>query len=127
MSSIGNLGNGSPDLATYLQSQKQSPADKLFARMDSNGDGKIDKSELEAAFKAAGATPQQADAVFAKLDTDGDGSVTKSEFVAAARGHHHAQAARGATGGESDASADVSSTQVQNPDGSTTTTLITAD
>ena len=82
MSSIGNLAGGSPDLATYLQQQKQGPADKLFAKIDTDGDGKISKSELETAFTAAGGTAQQADVIFAKLDKDGDGSVTRGRAFA---------------------------------------------
>ena len=129
MSSIGNLAGGSPDLATYLQHHRQGAADKLFDKIDTDGDGKISKTELEAAFTAAGGTAEQADAAFAKLDTDGDGAVTKGEFVAAARGHHHAHAAQpAANGGAADAALKAeSSSEVQNPDGSTTTTITTAD
>jgi len=130
MSSIGNLAGGSPDLATYLQQQKQGPADKLFAKIDTDGDGKISKSELETAFTAAGGTAQQADVIFAKLDKDGDGSVTKTEFVTAARqAHHHGGHAKAA---DSDAGASATkepqgTSEVQNADGSTTTTITTAD
>ena len=129
MSSIGNLASGSGDLATYLQQHKQGAAEKLFGKMDTDGDGKISKSELEAAFTAAGGTAQQADAVFAKLDTDGDGAVSKNEFVAAARGHRHAGSGQGAAGGGALSSLlnATSSDEVQNPDGSTTTTITTAD
>jgi len=134
MSSIGNLASGATDLATYLQHQKQGPAEKLFAKMDTNGDGKIDKSELEAAFTAAGGSVAQADALFSKLDKDGDGSVTKAEFVTAASRGGHAHHARASSSGSSQgsgskaASTDTpSTTEVQNADGSTTMTITAAD
>jgi hypothetical protein len=61
----------------------------LFAKLDTNGDGTISKSELEAAF--GGNANTSADAVFNKLDTNGDGSVDPSELAAARphRHHHH--------------------------------------
>ena len=128
MSSIGNLAGGTPDLATYLQHHKHGAADQLFAKIDTDGDGKISKQELEAAFKAHGGTAEQADAMFAKLDTDGDGSVSKAEFVAGMRGRHHAQGADAASNDNAANSLTAQSTNaVTNADGSTTTTITTAD
>jgi hypothetical protein len=126
MSSIGNLAGGSPDLATYLQHHKQGPAAKLFAKIDSDGDGKISKTELEAAFTAAGGSTDQADALFDKLDKDGDGAVSKTEFLtAAARGHRQAHMAQG--GGADASQVAPPTTQVQNQDGSITITITASD
>jgi Ca2+-binding EF-hand superfamily protein len=58
-------------------SAKQAPArghghhDGLFARLDANSDGKIDRAESRAA----------ATAHFAKMDKNGDGAITKDEKV----------------------------------------------
>lgn len=75
--------------------------DDLFAKVDSNGDGSISKTEMQAMMdkigkkNASGATSSTSSSEkFAKLDTNGDGSVSKAEFEAgrtahkAAGGHH---------------------------------------
>ena len=59
---------------------------KMFAKIDANGDGSIDKSELQAAFdqiaSKTGGTALKADDLFSAIDTDGDGKVSASEFEA---------------------------------------------
>lgn len=67
----------------------------LFARVDSDGDGSVSRSELEAFVKAnapAGGRPPPPDGastadpssqLFAALDADGDGSVSEGELEAA--------------------------------------------
>ncbi|MBI3506596.1 MAG: EF-hand domain-containing protein [Proteobacteria bacterium] len=65
--------------------------EKLFQKLDSNGDGSVDKSEFEAGMQAKGMDATKADSIFAKLDTDTDGSVSKTEFAKGA--HHHKKAA----------------------------------
>jgi len=67
--------------------------DEMFAKMDTNGDGKIDKAEF-AAFApkqpadASGSKPTS-DEMFAKMDTNGDGSITKDEMEAFHKNHPH--------------------------------------
>ena len=65
-----------------------------FAKVDSDGDGKITKSEFEEALGAGGTNLAQADSVFGKLDKDGDGSVSLKELASALKGgkkpHHPA-------------------------------------
>jgi Ca2+-binding EF-hand superfamily protein len=81
--------------STYLQSVSSTSAkarqEEMFAKMDTNGDGSIDKTEF-----AAFAPPQQAgasqqmpsvDEMFAQIDSDGDGSITKSEMEALEKSH----------------------------------------
>ena len=76
------------------QSEPDSPSAKLFAKLDTDGDGKISKSEFGAAAEKAGADSAVADAVFAKIDDDSDGNVSAAELGKADRGghrHHHVE------------------------------------
>ena len=62
------------------------PLARAFARVDSNGDGKVDKTELQTTFDAnaakAGREARDADKVIARVDRDGDGAVTRLEIRA---------------------------------------------
>ncbi len=65
----------------------------LFSQLDTNGDGKISKSEFENALGAGGSNIAQADDVFGKLDQDGSETVSLDEMSSALKGrgrHHHA-------------------------------------
>ncbi len=62
----------------------------LFGRLDTNGDGVIDKKEITAAMSAgrkgltgASKGSPTLDQAFAKADTNGDGVISPSEFAAA--------------------------------------------
>ena len=61
----------------------------LFRRLDTNGDGVIDKKEIMAAMSASRKSPTGAsnsptlDQAFKKADTNGDGVISPSEFAAA--------------------------------------------
>ena len=62
-------------------------ADDLFGKVDSDGDGAVSKTELQALLEAmSGGTASQtgvsSDDVFSQLDADGDGSLTQAEFDA---------------------------------------------
>ena len=118
----------------------QSPS-ALFAKLDTDGDGQISKSEFEQALSGAGVSTSAADTAFAKLDANGDGSISQSELASAQPGHgghHHMHGGGGAKGGSSAQSglnsllsatgADGATTQTStNADGSTTTTITYAD
>lgn len=60
-------------------------ADKLFSKLDTKGQGYIEKSDLQGAFdqvsaKRASGNMPSVDDVFKTLDGDGDGKVTKQEM-----------------------------------------------
>jgi len=140
----------SPDTMSALlsaqgQQSTNGPDAKLFAKLDTNGDGQISKDEFTAAASKAGADSSVADAVFNKIDANGDGSVTQDELTKAdqAGGHHHHHHVHGGGGGGasgaggaqdpleamlSSATASGATTQTStNADGSTTTTISYAD
>lgn len=119
--------------------QGTSFSDRLFAQIDTNGDGSISQSELEAAFAVGGKDSSTADAVFAKLDTNGDGSVDPSELksglrqAAEMRFHHRHGGGNVSSNGlanmlqNASKSSNVTSAVVTNADGSTTTTVTYPD
>jgi hypothetical protein len=79
----------------------------LLSQLDTNGDGKISKSEFENALGAGGTNLAQADDVFNKLDKNGDGSVSLDEMSSALQGaggkgrHHHHHVASSDGSGDS--------------------------
>ncbi len=138
----------SPDTMSALlsaqgQQSASGPDAKLFAKLDTDGDGKISKDEFSAAASKAGADSSVADAVFNKIDANGDGSVTQDELTKADKAsrphhHHHVEGGGGAQGAGgaqdpleamlSSATASGATTQTStNADGSTTTTISYAD
>lgn len=56
--------------------------DDVFQRVDSNGDGTIDKQEMANCFKELGspATDSEVEAIMADIDGDGNNKVSKAEF-----------------------------------------------
>jgi hypothetical protein len=119
------------------QAQGQNgPEQAFFSKLDTDGDGKISKTEFEDAASKAGADSSVADAVFDKIDGDSDGSVSQSELAKADHGGHHHVHGGGGGGGEgggldalmSGAGADGATTKTTtNADGSTTTSITYAD
>jgi Ca2+-binding EF-hand superfamily protein len=71
MSSVSASGSSNP-FAIFQQ--------KLFNKIDSNGDGSITQSELEQAVTTAGGTTQAADALYSQLDPNKIGSVSEQQF-----------------------------------------------
>ena len=84
-----------PSTMAFAQSRGDSDSDTatgqagddLFGKVDSDGDGAVSKTELQALLEAmSGGTASQAgvssDDVFSQLDADGDGSLTQAEFDA---------------------------------------------
>jgi Ca2+-binding EF-hand superfamily protein len=71
----GISGYGSSD-ATSLHQARQA----LFNKIDTNGDGSIDKTEMQAVAKNQSST---ADGLFSQMDTDEDGLISKTEAEAA--------------------------------------------
>jgi Ca2+-binding EF-hand superfamily protein len=54
-------------------------AENLFSKLDTTGQGYIEKSDLQSAFDSI-STGTDVDSLFTQLDTDSDGKVTKDEF-----------------------------------------------
>jgi len=115
-------------------------AQSLFAKLDTDGDGKVSQSELETGLSPSGVDTSGADALFSKLDQNGDGSIDQGELTSATRRghgrHHHGMAAAGTGGGDGGSAdsllnatgADGAKTQTAtNADGSSTTTITYAD
>lgn len=92
MSSVGNVGShlaamlAGPGSASGRGNRPDATGlvDKMFARIDGNGDGGIDKSELTSAmgrFSKGGAGDANSgiDKMFASFDADGSGTISKQE------------------------------------------------
>jgi len=70
-------------IAQESKDQTAQNSDKMFLRMDANGDGVIDKAEFTAAKeKREEKTGKEIDSEkqFAKFDTNSDGHISKSEY-----------------------------------------------
>jgi hypothetical protein len=112
-------------------------AQTLFAKLDTDGDGKVSASEFKTALGSSDVDQSSADALFTKLDRDGDGSIGQGELTSALRrghGRHHHMVAANSGGSEGLSSllnasgADGAKTQTTtNADGSSTTTITYAD
>lgn len=61
---------------TITRAEAQTRATEMFARLDVNKDGKLDKADRELGRQ------QMREKMFAKLDANGDGSISKAEFMA---------------------------------------------
>lgn len=72
---------------------RKSPVHRLFAAIDANSDGSIDKDELSKFITDKGGTAEEAERLFAILDKDSDGAVSEEQLAASIRrghhGHHH--------------------------------------
>jgi Ca2+-binding EF-hand superfamily protein len=79
--------NSSNSLMGQLNMTSARPKpEEMFAKIDSNGDGSIDKTEMQSFSEQI--SNQDGDTIdiskmFTDMDTDGDGSISKDEFLAA--------------------------------------------
>lgn len=77
---------GSSSVASLMQRPDPSQmASKLFSKLDSKGQGYIEKSDLQSAFDQVSSggnsgSTASVDEIFKQLDGDGDGKVTKDEM-----------------------------------------------
>jgi hypothetical protein len=64
--------------------------DRMFTKADSDGNGVVDKAELQGKLdnvaQKTGNTAGSADALLAKMDSDGNGSLNKDELAAGIKG-----------------------------------------
>lgn len=126
-------------LSLQGQGGPQGPS-PLFAKLDTDGNGQISKSEFETTLGNAGADQTSADALFAELDADG--AIDPTELAKARHGghHHHPMHADGGTQGSGSSgqggpaslrsapdAAGATSQTTTNADGSSTTTISYAD
>ncbi|MDA0190040.1 MAG: EF-hand domain-containing protein [Proteobacteria bacterium] len=90
MSSIGSVSSYSPQNAGGAYGHPRPDparlAEDLFSRLDTKGQGYIEKSDLESAFagislSGSGSDSASVDEVFSQLDGDGDGKVTQDEMT----------------------------------------------
>ncbi|OGJ95015.1 MAG: hypothetical protein A2487_11535 [Candidatus Raymondbacteria bacterium RifOxyC12_full_50_8] len=54
-------------------------ASEMFAKLDTNSDGGIDKTEMQAMVDQGGGRGPSVDEIFEKLDTNGDGKIDEEE------------------------------------------------
>lgn len=93
MSGVSGIGGNNRMMMQGMGGMKRPDptqmADKLFSKLDSSGQGYIQKSDLQAAFDkisssssspSSSGTLSSVDDLFSKLDTNSDGKVTKQEF-----------------------------------------------
>jgi hypothetical protein len=74
VSMIGGLGGS---MSSYMQQLQQ----KLFDKIDANGDGNVTQSEMGQAVTSAGGTTAAANALFSDLDPNDTGSVSEQQFA----------------------------------------------
>ncbi|MFJ6983294.1 MULTISPECIES: EF-hand domain-containing protein [unclassified Streptomyces] len=62
----------------------------VFALMDGDGDGAVDRAEFTTFLAVWGVTGPEGAAVFDRLDADGDGVIGRQEYLRAVRAFFHA-------------------------------------
>lgn len=90
MSSINSIGSMSSGMAMMQGMRRPDPAkmaENLFSKLDTSGQGYLQKSDLQTAFDGIASvsgssetSSTNVDDLFSQLDTDSDGKVTKDEF-----------------------------------------------
>jgi Ca2+-binding EF-hand superfamily protein len=78
-SMLKSIGDSDAKDAEEAQPQPMT-VDKLFAKLDANGDGELTKDEVIAGADKLGMTPDEAAAMFVSMDTNGSGKLSKDEF-----------------------------------------------
>jgi len=86
MSTISATSSASSAWSDARSSRISARQDKMFAKVDADGSGSVDKTELQGLLdhiaKKTGKSLGSADDVMAKLDSNGDGSLSKDELKA---------------------------------------------
>lgn len=91
MSSVSMSGGCSAALLSNLQQSRAAESNRsqqLFGKLDTNGDGTIDSTELKSFTDYIGqktGTTIDADSLLTALDSDGNGSISSSELSANGR------------------------------------------
>lgn len=123
---------GDTSTSSSSQGSATDPVQQLFSAMDSDGDGEVSQSEMEAYIEKQGGTQAQADSLFSALDqsnaaSGGSSGISESQMASAvsqsqqahgAHHHHHHHK----SGGTNDQADNVANTLLQamdsNDDGS---------
>ncbi len=97
MSSIGGVGGSSMMMMESMRPMRRPDptqmAENLVSKIDTSGEGSIQKAELQSAFaslssssgSSEASSTSSTDALFSRLDGDGDGSITQAELSEAAK------------------------------------------
>lgn len=84
MSTIATVGGTSGAWSDLQASRASAMKEKMFARVDSDGSGAVDGSELQAMFdkfsERSGQSLGSADELLTKMDSNGDGSLDADEL-----------------------------------------------
>ena len=90
MSSIASLGSSTTaqyaGVGHHRRPDPSKMASELFSKLDTKGQGYLEKSDLESALSSVGSSSSSgsssatADQVFSALDSNGDGKVTQDEM-----------------------------------------------
>lgn len=81
------------------QEKKRPDPEKIFKKLDSDGNGSVSLEELKASHKGQ-KDPAKAEEVFKKIDADSNGSISEQEFKAHAPGHCEKGGGKGGKGGK---------------------------
>jgi len=71
-------------VAKNMSQKEKDDLAAIFREFDTNGDGKLDPSEIAAMMKKIGVSEQEAKMMAKELDEDGDGGVDLDEYAAVA-------------------------------------------
>ncbi|HKX44959.1 MAG TPA: EF-hand domain-containing protein [Burkholderiaceae bacterium] len=86
MSSISGIGGGNADAWSGMSSARAgSRADRMFAKVDADGSGSVDSTELQGMLdhisETSGTTLGSADDLMKTMDADGNGTLDQSELA----------------------------------------------
>jgi Ca2+-binding EF-hand superfamily protein len=86
MSTINSVGAAGSAWSDMMASRAGAMKDRMFAKVDGNGDGAVDKTELQTMLdkiaKKTGGTAADAGDMLGKMDSDGNGTLSKDELEA---------------------------------------------
>ena len=84
MSTISGISSASSAWSEMSSTRASARADKMFSKVDADGSGSVDTSELQSMLDDisthTGNTLGRADEVLKKMDSDGSGSLSKDEL-----------------------------------------------
>ena len=85
MSTISGASSASSAWSGMSSARANSRADRMFSKVDTDGSGSVDKTELQDMLdniaQKTGTSLGSADDLMSKMDTDGDGSLSKDELA----------------------------------------------